>query len=50
LRELANLVAAALVVGQVVGEQPLSWPLVLAGGAAWVVLIALALVLSGEEP
>ena len=44
LRELANFVAAALVLGQIVGDRPRSW-LILAGIAAWSVLVAWALFL-----
>ena len=49
LRELANLVAGALVLGQFVGEQRLSIWSVLAGIAAWFVLVGLVLLLAGEK-
>ena len=48
LRELANFAAAALVFGQFVGQQPLSWALILAGVGIWVGFVTLALVLVGE--
>ena len=48
LRELANLVAAALVLGQFVGQQPPSWSLILAGRATWIITISIALALIGE--
>jgi hypothetical protein len=43
LRELANLVAGALVLSQVVGQESPSSRLVFAGVAAWVVLVAFGL-------
>lgn len=46
LRELANLAAAVLVLGQFVGQGPPSGWLVLAGIALWVTLVALALLLT----
>ena len=49
LRELANFAAAALVLGQFVGQQPPSWRLILAGVSIWVVMISVALALIGEE-
>ena len=49
LRELANLAAAALVFGQFVGQGLLSWRVLMAGGTAWLVLVAYALVLEGES-
>ena len=49
VRELANLVAAALVVGQFVTRQAPSWWLILAGIAAWVAFVGFALVLEGER-
>ena len=49
LRELANLVAGALVLGQFVGERRLSIWSVLAGIAAWFVLVGLVLLLAGEK-
>jgi len=45
IRELANLAAAALVLGQFVGEPPLSWRLMLMGAAAWIALVTFGLVL-----
>ena len=49
LRELANLAAGALVLGQFVGEQRLSPRSVLAGIAVWLALVGLALLLIEER-
>lgn len=52
LRELANLVAGALVLSQFIGQQPLSLSLVLAGVTAWLSLLGLALLFaegSGDD-
>ena len=49
LRELANLSAGALVLGQFVGQQPLSTGIVAGGIALWIVLVGWAMLLSGEE-
>ena len=46
-RELANLVAGALVLSQFIGQQALSLWLVLAGVAMWVLLLGLALLFAG---
>jgi len=48
LRELANLAAAALVVGQLVTELA-SLTLMLLGAVAWLGLVALGVVLAGER-
>jgi hypothetical protein len=48
VRELANFVAGALVLGQIVAERPRSW-LIGAGIATWITLVGLALVLEGER-
>ena len=48
LRDLANLIAAGLVVGQVVTEQPRSW-LILAGIGVWLAFVGWALLLEGER-
>ena len=45
-RELANLVVAALVLGQVVNERP-SALLIAAGVAAWSLLVLIAVALAG---
>jgi hypothetical protein len=42
-RELANLAAGAMVLGQFVGERPLSVGIVLVGALAWFTLVGLAL-------
>lgn len=47
LPDLANVCAALLVLGQLVGQQPLSPPLFVAGVALWAVLLAFALYLAG---
>jgi hypothetical protein len=49
VRELANLAAGALVLGQFVGEHPPSWLLILLGAAMWVALVAFGIVLLGDE-
>lgn len=49
LRELAHLAAGVLVLGQFIGEQPPSLWLILVGGAIWAALVALGLVLSGDQ-
>ncbi len=49
LRELANLAAAALVLGQFVGPQPLSLTTIVVGFAVWLALVAFSLVLTGED-
>jgi len=49
IRDLANLVAAAFVVGQVVGERPFSSLLVLSGAATWIGLAVSGLVLEGSR-
>ena len=49
LRELANLFAGAMVVGQFVGDQPLSSWVLIGGVAMWAILVGLALVLAGGK-
>ena len=49
LRDLANLVAAVLVLGQLVGERPLSWSLVVLGFATWAGFVWLGLALVGGK-
>lgn len=49
VRQLANLAAGALVLGQFLGAQPLSWSMLLAGTAVWIVFVLFALMLIGEE-
>jgi hypothetical protein len=49
LRELANLIFAAFVVGQFLAETPMSWWLFAAGLLLWTVCVGGALVLSGVE-
>jgi len=49
LRELANLVAAALVLGQVVAETRLSVPLLVSGCLFWLVLLGAAVLVALEK-
>ena len=49
LLDLANFAAAALVFGQFVGEQPLSWLVIVAGVAIWSVPVSIALWLRGAR-
>lgn len=49
LRELANLAAGALVLGWFVSQEPWSLWLFLAGIAAWLVLVGLAVALADEN-
>jgi hypothetical protein len=49
VRELANFVAAALVVGQFVTSQPASGRLIFVGIFSWVVFVGFALMLEGER-
>ncbi|MEQ1761351.1 MAG: hypothetical protein ABL986_23835, partial [Vicinamibacterales bacterium] len=49
LREFANLAAAALVLGQAIGERPVSWPPVLAGALIWLGFVWFGLTLEGER-
>jgi hypothetical protein len=48
-RELANLAAGAMVLGQFVGERQLSVGIVLVGVLAWFTLVALALFYAGDR-
>jgi len=48
-RELANLAAGALVLGQFVGEQRLSALAVIGGIATWIALVGIAVWLAGES-
>jgi hypothetical protein len=47
LRELANLVAAALILSQLVGQQHASFGPIVGGIVAWFVLVGFALRLEG---
>jgi hypothetical protein len=47
-RELANLAGGAMVLGQFVGERPLSAGIVLIGLLAWMILVGLALFYAGD--
>jgi hypothetical protein len=49
LGELANLFAAALVLGQFLREEPLSWRGFAAGAVMWALLVSLAVRLRGES-
>jgi hypothetical protein len=48
VRDLANLTFAALVLGQFIGDAPISWHAVVSGSLMWVVLVVFAPVLSGN--
>jgi len=48
VRDLANLVFTAFVLGQFIGGQTLSWELLLAGFGIWILLVGFALVVSGD--
>jgi len=45
VHDLANLVAAAFVLGQFVGEQPFSGRLMLLGATGWIALVVFGLIL-----
>jgi hypothetical protein len=49
LLELANFAAAALIFGQFVGQQAVSWTLVAAGITFWSILISYGLWLVGRQ-
>ena len=49
IRELANYGAAALVFGQFVGNQVVSWKIVLAGIGTWCVFVSFAPLIEGER-
>ena len=48
LREFANLAAAALILSQFVGQQTVSWRVILVGAAVWVAFVWYGLVLEGR--
>ena len=48
VRELANYGAAAMVLGQFVGDSAVSWWRFVAGVTLWLALVTFALVLEGE--
>ena len=48
-RELANLAAGALVLGQFVEQQRLSTWVTVGGVVAWLVLVGVAILLAGED-
>jgi len=48
VRELANLIAAALIVSPFVAQQQPSWLLVVWGATVWAVLVGVSLALEGE--
>lgn len=47
LLDLANFAATALVFGQFVGDQPLSWAVIVTGVAIWLVIATIALRMMG---
>jgi hypothetical protein len=48
-REAGNLAAGAMILGQFVGEQPLSIWVFLAGVGLWLALVGVAVLLAGEQ-
>jgi hypothetical protein len=48
IRELANLIAAALIVSPFVAQQQPSWLLVVWGVTIWAVVVGISLALEGE--
>jgi len=48
-RELANLSAGAMVLGQFVGERPFSPLVLLAGAGMWIALVVLSLFYARDE-
>jgi hypothetical protein len=48
VRELANLTFAALVLGQFVMDEPISWSMLLLGVSLWAVCVGGAIALDGE--
>ena len=49
VRNLANYGAAALIFGQFVSERAVSWSLAFAGVLLWLVFVAAALAIEGEQ-
>jgi hypothetical protein len=49
LRELANLIVGAFVVGQYVAPQPPSIALLVSGLAAWLALVIMSLIVTPED-
>jgi len=49
LREMGNLVAGGLIIGQFIGRSPLSVPLLLGGFVAWLSLGLAAVICTKEE-
>jgi hypothetical protein len=47
---IANLVAAAVIIGFVLGEPAASWPVVIGSFAVWAGVIVFALVIAGDKP
>jgi hypothetical protein len=47
--DLGNYAAAALVFSQFVGQQPVSWSVVVAGAVMWLVFAAVSFSLTGEQ-
>ena len=47
--DLANYAAAGLVFGQFVSQQPVSWKVMLAGAAVWVIFAAMSFSLTGAH-
>ena len=49
IRELANLVAAAWVVGEAIGERGVSWSFLGGGILLWIGFVSFALFLEGDR-
>jgi hypothetical protein len=49
LPPLANLGFAALVLGQVISDRQFSWTLAVAGSLQWIVLVSVAVAISGVD-
>lgn len=49
VRELANIASGVVVLGQLIGEQPPSLWLILAGAAIWLLLMVWGVLLIGDQ-
>ena len=49
LRDAANLIFGGLVVGQFLTDQPLSWAVLVGGLLLWIVIVTIALLLTGWD-
>ena len=48
--EMANIVAGAIVIGFLIGEPRVSWPVFTAGVAFWVAALLLAIMIVEDKP